>query len=89
MNEQEWIQKLEQEGLQNVSVWRSPPNNVFGVHTHNEHTVHVILEGELIVTDQNAVKNIRPGGRIEFPAGTTHNTKCGPDGCAFIMGVRK
>ncbi|TSC62068.1 MAG: hypothetical protein G01um101448_181 [Parcubacteria group bacterium Gr01-1014_48] len=89
MNEQEWIQKLEQEGWQNVSIFRSEPNMVFGMHTHNEHTVHVILLGELIITDQNSMKTIPAGGRIEFPVGTTHSAMAGPGGCVFVLGVRK
>lgn len=89
MSEQEWVSKLQQEGLQNVSVFRGGPNMVFGMHTHAEHTVHVLLEGELIITDQNGVRNIRAGGRIEFPAGTMHNAQCGSEGCAFVVGVRR
>lgn len=88
MNEQERIQKLEQEGWQHVSVFRSEPNTVFGMHTHNEHTVHVILEGELVITDLNNMKTIPAGGRVEFSVGTTHSAMAGPEGCVFIVGVR-
>ncbi len=88
MNAEQWVEKLQSEGWKNVSVSNHEPNTVFGVHTHHDPSVHVILQGELTITDQNGVKTVGEGGRIEFPAGTTHNVLCGSNGCTFVVGFR-
>lgn len=89
LNQQQWIQKLKLEGFKDITVFPFKPNKDFGEHTHDEHTVHVILKGELIMKDKGSVKKFRQGDRIEFPAGTIHSTKCGPQGCTMIVGVKK
>ena len=89
MHEEEWVEKLTKEGFKNVSVSRHGPNMVFGVHTHQEPSVHLVLQGELTFTDQQGTKTVREGGRIEFAAGTTHTAVCGADGCTFVLGFRR
>jgi quercetin dioxygenase-like cupin family protein len=88
MPEQESIKKLEQEGFTDVRICPLPPNQDLPEHTHDEHTVHIILSGELTITDQVGRRNFRPGERIEFPAGTTHKAR-GTDDGTMITGVKK
>lgn len=83
--EQEWIKKLEQEGFREIRICPIPRDA--GEHTHDQHTVHVILEGELTIEDQEGTKTFRPGDRVEFPAGTTH--KASGTGGSMIVGVKE
>jgi len=89
MTEQEWTEKLKSEGFVNFGVVSQGPNIDFGEHTHDKHTVHVILDGELIIVDRNGEKIFRPTERIEFPAGTMHRAKSGPAGLKMIVGVKE
>jgi quercetin dioxygenase-like cupin family protein len=88
MTEQEWLQKLKEEGYEPLGVPHFPPNAVIPEHTHPETTVHVILAGEITFTDKDGVKTWRTGDRFEIPAGTSHRGTAGPEGCAFAAGVK-
>lgn len=90
MNQAEWIKKLEAEGFTGLTVVTNKADIDFGEHTHDQHTVHVILVGELILTENGGVEKIKPGQQFEIPAGTTHSAKTGPDEvCTMIVGVKK
>ncbi len=89
MTQEQWIEQLHTEGFENLSVCPNEPNAEFPEHTHNEHTVHVILRGEFILHEKDGEKILREGERFEIPAGTTHSAKCGREGCTFIVGVKK
>lgn len=89
MNEKEWIAKLKNEGFKDIRVCPVEPTSEFGEHSHDEHTVHVILKGELHVKDKTGKKTMKEGDYFEFPASTTHSTKTGPHGVTFIVAVRK
>lgn len=88
MKTQEWIEKLESEGYANVDVCVNAADLDFGEHTHEEHTVHVILQGELIVITGPETEIFTEGERVEFPVGTTHRAKAGAEGCTFIVGTK-
>jgi len=88
MNEQQWIEKLEAEGYRDLTVFTNGADAVFGEHTHHVTTVHVILKGALITQENGQERVIKQGERFEFPAGTTHTAKCGPDGCTMIVGIK-
>jgi quercetin dioxygenase-like cupin family protein len=88
MKTQEWIEKLESEGYSNVDVCVNAAYLDFGEHTHEEHTVHVILQGELMVTTDSQSEIFNEGKRVEFPVGTKHHAKAGPEGCTFVVGTK-
>lgn len=85
MNEQEWMEKLKQEGFTDIET-RPIPTGDFPEHTHDQHTVHVILDGELTIVASEDTRVFRAGDRVEFPAGTTHKSK-GTSG-RMIIGVK-
>lgn len=87
-NVKQWIAELEKEGYKNVMVCPTPPGLDFGEHTHEEHTVHVILEGSLIIKDEHGEITLKKGSRFEIPKRTTHNAKSGPEGLKMIVGVK-
>lgn len=84
----EWLEKLEKEGFKNIMSCANPPHTEFHEHTHEQHTVHVVLEGDLTLREKTGEKTIQEGERFEIPAGTTHNAACGPQGCTFLVGVK-
>jgi quercetin dioxygenase-like cupin family protein len=88
MTKEEWIAKLEDEGYSVLGLPTFPPNAVLPEHTHDETTVHIILAGELTLTDKEGTKTWHTDDRFEIPAGTTHRGNAGPEGCVFIAGVK-
>ncbi len=88
MTKEEWVEKLKNEGFKNVGICPVGPNTDFGEHTHHEHTVHVIVKGELIVSENGAVTVLKEGDRFEFPAGTTHSAKSGSGDFIMVVGVK-
>jgi quercetin dioxygenase-like cupin family protein len=87
MTEQEWMEKLANEGYQHLSIAKLPAE-FDDLHTHDEHTVHVMLEGELILIAESGTALLKPGDYFEIPAGTTHKAKTGQGGCRMIVGWR-
>jgi quercetin dioxygenase-like cupin family protein len=89
MTEQEWLEQLNKEGYsQRCFAHSFEPNQEMLEHTHDVATVHVILEGELILIEKDGNKTIKAGERIEIPAGTTHSAKAGPNGLRMIVGEK-
>src|SRR3989344_6672895 len=89
MDKEMWLEKLEKEGYKNVRIVEQPPNTDFGEHVHDEHTVHVIVMGDLIISEKGEEKILKVGDRCEFPAGTKHGAKTGSEGLTMIVGVKK
>jgi quercetin dioxygenase-like cupin family protein len=88
MNQQQWLDKLKKEGIKDPQVCTMEPNTKPDEHTHDQHTVHVILRGELTISDKHGTKTYKQNDYIEFPAGTTHSVQFGPKGCTMIVGVK-
>ncbi|MBI4032721.1 cupin domain-containing protein [Candidatus Berkelbacteria bacterium] len=86
--EQELIKQLEAEGYTDVRVCPMPPTEVTPPHTHVVHTVHIILDGELTVTENGETKTCKAGDRVEFPAGTTHTARSSIDDGRMVIGVK-
>jgi len=89
MDHRKLIEQLESEGFQELRVCPIMAGFDVPAHTHDLHTVHVILEGELTVIDQNGKKVFNPGDRVEFPSGTTHQAFGGEHEGKMIVGVKK
>lgn len=90
MDEEALIEALVAEGFSSVMTVPIEANADAGEHTHDLHTVHIIVEGELIITDSDGMsRTYGVGERVEFPAGTTHKAKGGPTLGAMIVGVKQ
>ncbi len=83
------MDKLTDEGYKDLTVWEVGPDTDFGQHTHDQVTVHVILKGELTMTDIHESITLYEGDQFEIPAGTTHSAMCGPDGLKMIVGTKQ
>ena len=88
MNTKQWLTKLKKQGINDAQIAEMEPNFKPGEHTHEQHTIHVILKGELTITDKSGKKTYKQGDYVEFPAGTTHSAQFGPNGCTMIVGVK-
>lgn len=89
MNQEEWMKQLREEGFTDLSVHEFGTSDIpSGEHTHDVHTVHIILKGELHITENGETQTFKEGERVDFQAGTTHTAKTGSDGCTMIVGTR-
>lgn len=82
----EKIKSLEDEGFSDIFVCDLPPTDS-EEHTHDTHTVHYILDGELSIKDSTGIKLYSKGDVVEFPAGTTHTAMS--EGGMMIVGEKK
>jgi len=83
------MKRLRQEGFTDLRVYPIESGFDSGEHTHSKHTVHVILTGELSITDKKGTKTYWPGDKVEFPAGATHSAKGGLKKGSMIVGVKR
>lgn len=88
MTIEEWITLLEQEGFTDLRVCPIPPNQDLPEHTHDEHTVHVIIEGDLTIIDKDGTRTFSSGDRVDFPAGTVHKARGSTDDGTMLVGVK-
>lgn len=88
MTEQEAINKLEQLGYSDIKVLNFEAGKQLGQHTHEQMTAHVILKGEIFVTDEDGTEVLEKGDFIEIPAGTTHSVSVGTEDFSMVMGTK-
>jgi quercetin dioxygenase-like cupin family protein len=86
MNEAEAIAALEREGFARVYVWQDRPGAVYGDHTHATISAHVIVTGEMSLTQGGVTRTYRVGDRVDVPAGVIHSARMGPSGCRYVIG---
>ncbi|MEK7628248.1 MAG: cupin domain-containing protein [Patescibacteria group bacterium] len=89
MNEQEIIKGLIDEGYSDVQGVDIPANFDSGVHVHEDRTVHVIVSGELTITDDNGIHVYHEGDRVEFDPDTKHTARGALSAGRMIVGVRR
>jgi len=89
MSEEEWKKKLLEEGYKILGIHTFEIDEKGDEHTHDEATVHVILEGDLIIQDKNGEERVyHAGERFNIAQGTTHTVTPGPLGCRMIVAVK-
>ncbi len=80
------IRTLEREGFARVYVWQDGPGAVYGDHTHATLSAHIIVSGEMILTQGGVTRTYRAGERVDVPAGAVHSARMGPAGCRYVIG---
>ena len=81
-------QQLHGEGFLNTYVWQDGPNAFYADHTHAAETAHIILDGEMTLTQGDATRTFHAGERCDVPAGAVHSAKMGPRGCRYLIGEK-
>jgi len=80
--------KLQSEGFRHTYIWQDGPNAYYPDHTHPVETAHVILDGEMTVTQNGQTRTCPAGDRVDVPARTVHSAKMGPRGCRYLIGEK-
>jgi quercetin dioxygenase-like cupin family protein len=80
---------LQQEGLQPYC-WATEPGVVYAAHSHGYHKVIYVLAGSITfaLPDERKSVALRPGDRLELPAGVVHDASVGPDGVVCLEAHR-
>lgn len=80
--------KLLDEGFEKIYVWRDSPDTEYRDHSHPFTSAHIILEGEMQVVSEHEGRVLKPGDRMDVPAGAIHAVKMGSEGCRYIIGEK-
>jgi mannose-6-phosphate isomerase-like protein (cupin superfamily) len=80
--------QLHQEGFLHTHVWQDGPNASYPDHTHASETAHIILDGEMRLTQGGETRAYTVGERCDVPAGAVHSAKMGPTGCRYLIGEK-
>jgi len=80
--------QLRKEGFPRAYVWQDGPNAFYPDHTHPTETAHIILDGEMTLTQGGETRTFRVGDRCDVPAGAVHSAKMGPRGCRYLIGEK-
>jgi uncharacterized cupin superfamily protein len=80
--------QLRNEGFLHTYVWQDGPNAFYEDHTHATETAHIILDGEMTLTQGGETRTFHVGERRDVPAGAVHSAKMGPNGCRYLIGEK-
>lgn len=77
--------QMERENLRPF-VWDNAPNHRYAVRSHGYDKVLFVVEGSLEITlpDSNQRARMRPGDRVELPAGVRHGINVGSTGVKCV-----
>ena len=80
--------QLHGEGFLHTYVWQDGPNAYYPDHTHAGETAHIILDGEMTLTQGGSALTYSAGQRCDVPAGAVHSARMGPSGCRYLIGEK-
>ncbi len=69
--------QLRTEGFLHTYIWQDGPNAFYADHTHAGPTAHIIVEGEMTLTQGGETRRYRAGERCDVPAGAVHSARMG------------
>ena len=77
--------RLRAEGL-DAGAWSNGPHDRYGAHEHGYDKVLVCASGSIRfgLPATGSVAELRPGDRLDLPAGTAHAALVGPDGVTCL-----
>jgi quercetin dioxygenase-like cupin family protein len=70
--------------------WSNGPGDRYAAHSHNFEKVLYCVDGSItfVLEGDGRRLDLKPGDRMELPAGTVHSAVVGPAGCTCIEGHR-
>jgi quercetin dioxygenase-like cupin family protein len=66
--------------------WTNGAGDRYARHSHGYTKILYCVSGSIDFSLDDRVIQLRPGDRMELPAGTAHAATVGPDGCACVEG---
>jgi len=83
--EEELREELENEQLK-VYNWSNDPDDVYAGHTHGYHKIIYVVSGSINFDfpTRHQSFTLRPGDRLEVPAGVRHSAVVGPEGVTCL-----
>ena len=68
--------------------WSNGPRDRYAVHSHDYHKVIFVLSGSITfgLPQRREFILLKPGDRLDLPAGTEHEAVVGPDGVVCLEG---
>lgn len=88
MDIRQFEEQLQREGFRRTYVWQDRAGAYYPDHTHPTETAHIILEGEMTLTQDGVTRTYRSGERCDVPARVVHSAKMGPPGCRYLIGEK-
>jgi len=88
MDTRELEKQLHAEGFHHTYVWQDRGGAYYPDHTHATETAHIILDGEMTLTQGGETRTYKTGDRVDVPAGAVHSAKMGPSGCRYLIGEK-
>jgi len=88
MKEEDCRNQLRAEGFTHIYTWQDRPGAFYPDHSHPTLSAHVILDGEMTLTQNGETRTFRAGDRVDVPAGAVHSAKMGPSGCCYLIGEK-
>jgi quercetin dioxygenase-like cupin family protein len=70
------------------SRWSAGPGTRFGTHRHPHHKVLFCVDGEIAFLVGGTWQRMRPGDRLDLPAGTSHQAEAGAGGVTCVEAFR-
>ena len=64
--------------------WSNGPGDRYPPHTHGYHKVLYCVRGSITFEMAGGDVALRPGDRLDLPAGVTHGALVGPQGCLCL-----
>jgi hypothetical protein len=80
--------QLIEEGFLRTYIWQDGPNAFYSDHTHPVETAHIILDGEMTLTQGGETRTYGIGERCDVTVGAAHSAKMGPHGCKYLIGEK-
>jgi mannose-6-phosphate isomerase-like protein (cupin superfamily) len=80
--------QLQAEGFLHTYVWQDGANACYPDHKHASETAHIILDGEMTLTQGGKTHTFKAGERCDVPAGAMHSATMGPRGCKYLIGEK-
>lgn len=88
MNVKALENQLHAEGFRHTFLWQDGPHAFYPDHTHAGETAHIILDGEMSLTQEGTTGTYKKGDRVDVPANAVHCAKMGPHGCRYLIGEK-
>lgn len=80
--------QLQREGFNNIYVWQDGAEVFYPDHTHEKHTAHIILDGEMKLIIDGQSTTYYAGDRCDIAPGVVHSAIMGPHGCRYVVGEK-